>query len=123
MKVPWEQPSCSEMDDKFMGNISIKKLPEKMIRNASKDTLYGKADDRLSKMASTLVHICRNEDFAHEEMRAYGAPSECWPLIQSSLEKLRKQIFEENDMDETEFVEAVANRTSGKWVYCNLRIR
>jgi hypothetical protein len=94
-----------------------------MLRNCKADTLFGKADDKLSRMASLLAHITRNEDFAHEEMRAYGAPSECWPLIQQSLDKLRKQLFDENRMDEWEFIAAVSARTSSKWVYNNLRIR
>jgi hypothetical protein len=94
-----------------------------MIRNASKDTNFGKADDKLSRIATTLLMINREENEAWEDMSAWHAPSECWDLIKPALEAARKEIFNQSNMDETEFLAEVAKRTSDRWIYHHFYVR
>jgi hypothetical protein len=91
-----------------------------MIRNASKDTNFLKANDHLSRMASGLIHIMEQTDFAWDEMRAYGAPSECWTLIYKSIIRDKVALFAEFGMTPRQFSEEAAARTSEKWVYIHL---
>jgi hypothetical protein len=91
-----------------------------MLRNCSKDTLYGKADDTLSWIASRLLEISRSEQQSWEDCRAYHAPAECWHRIVRTNESKKKTLLELFSMDETEFLAAVRERTSERWVYYNL---
>jgi hypothetical protein len=91
-----------------------------MLRNCAADTLYGKADDKLSWIASRLIEIARSEQQSWEDLRAYHAPSECWTQVVRINESKKKTLLQLFDMDETEFLAAVRERTSERWVYYNL---
>lgn len=96
-----------------------------MIRNAKKDTNFGHADDRLSRLASRLIQAEKNLEFSYEEMHAYGAPSECGKLISDSFLREIDAIYRGEGITEPEFFRAMEERTSPRWVYfcCGIAMR
>lgn len=88
-----------------------------MIRNARKDTNFGHADDRLSRLASQLLELERGLEFSYQEMREMHAPSECGKLISDGFMRNLHQVYVEAGVTENEFFEQMEERTSPRWVY------
>jgi hypothetical protein len=89
-----------------------------MIRNAAAQTNFGHADDRLSRLTSELLEVVRSENDGFEDMRAFGAPSECGSMIHNSAIQQRDFVLARHgiqSMDEA--LAMVEERTSGYWVY------
>jgi len=91
-----------------------------MLRNCSADTLYGKADDRLSRISSAMLHLAQAEQQSWEDHRLMQAPAECWVSVKRDYESKKTLIFFAVGLDETEWLVAVRERTSERWVYYNL---
>jgi len=91
-----------------------------MLRNCSADTLFGRADDKLTRISSILRQLAKEQQEYWEEARLIGAPGECWNLIQRRYDSTLKVMFDIWGMDETEYLAAVRQRTSERWVYYNL---
>lgn len=87
------------------------------IRNASKDTLFTRANNTLSIIASEISYINKSEHESYEDIRAYHAPSECYTLVSKQYHYLRQSVFEKYNMTEEQFDEAVRQRTSEKWIH------
>jgi len=93
-----------------------------MIRNASLDTNFGRADSFMSRLTSELRDLDRWRQECYEDMDVYDAPSECGSLINKSYSSKRRAIFKKYNIEEYDYFEFVAERTTGKWVYNNLTI-
>jgi len=94
-----------------------------MIKNASLDTNFGRADSILSRMVSELVKIERDEDECLEDMNLFHAPSECKHDLFKRTDRLYREVFKRYDINEHDFYYFVTERTSDKWVYKCLAIR
>lgn len=93
-----------------------------MLQNTSKDTLFLKADDKLSRMVSSLAAIYRGQEEAFEDMRAWHAPSECTRQIIQYTKILKADLFAQEGMTEQEFFQALRARISNRWIYYNLNV-
>ena len=71
--------------------------------------MYG-ADNRLTLAASGLFRLMQQEEFAWEEMHAFHAPGECWPIIQKGLDQDRTDVLKEFGFTEETFEEAFYSR-------------
>jgi hypothetical protein len=91
-----------------------------MLRNCSADTLFGKADDKLSWIASRLVQLARDEQQSWEDHHLYHAPAESWELVAKSFAYKKWVLFDVFGTNELEYLAAVRERTSERWVYYNL---
>jgi len=91
-----------------------------MLRNCSADTLYGKADDRLSRITSALLHLAQEKQESWEDCVLWSAPTECWKQIEDTHDRKKSLVLFYVGMDETEWLAAVRERTSERWVYYNL---
>lgn len=88
-----------------------------MLRNCSKDTLFGKADSKLSHLASLIAQINQSEAESYEDIRLFSAPSECMTLVSKQYHYLRQEAFNQYQITEEQFMDAVEERTSNKWIY------
>jgi hypothetical protein len=93
-----------------------------MLQNASKNTMFGKADDKLSRMISSLLAIYKGQEEAFEDLHAWHAPSECGTMIIRYTKNLKADLFEQEGMTEREFSKAIRTRISNRWIYYNLNI-
>lgn len=91
-----------------------------MLRNTSKDTLFGKADDRLSRLASALRQITVRAHERYEDVNAWGAPSECYNLVHNISVGEREDTLSEFGLSHfEEAMELISERTTGKWIHFN----
>jgi len=88
-----------------------------MLRNCSAATLFGKADSKLSDLASLISLINQSEAESYEDIRLFGAPSECMTLVSKQYHYLRQEAFNQYQVTEEEFMEEVAERTSWRWIH------
>jgi len=93
-----------------------------MLKNCSADTLFGKADDKLSRMCTSLAQLAQARSECYEDVQMWHAPSECYDSIDRSYNVKERQVFEDADMDYIEFHHAITLRTSERWTYYNLPI-
>lgn len=93
-----------------------------MIRNASKDTNFGKADSLLSRLSSELAVLDRDREEGYADMRAFHAPSECGTLIERSYARKRRELFKRFQISEYDFIEFLGERVSSKWIYQHVPI-
>jgi hypothetical protein len=77
-----------------------------------------KKNKHLSGVCSALYALRRGEDSIAEDMRAFGAPSECYADAYRGYERRRQEIIEESGFLCEEVLRGVINlRVSHKWLY------
>lgn len=94
-----------------------------MITNAAAQTFFGKADDKLSRLVTKLVEINRSEAEGYEDMRMWGAPSECGKIIASRADRERIAVCNEFDVTLEEAYTAIQRATSERWLYFSCVVR
>ena len=88
-----------------------------MIKNASAQTNFGKADSKLSYLASLISMINRDEHECYEDIRAFSGPSECYTLVSKQYHYARLEAFNQYGITEEQFDDAIKERTSEKWIH------
>jgi len=88
-----------------------------MIRNASQDTNFGRANSVLTEVANELLAINCYEQEAYEDAAKYNAPGECYILIRNDYTDRRNRLFQQYCMDADLFFWLLKERTSELWVF------
>lgn len=78
--------------------------------------LHG-ADDRLSRCATALHALALHEASAYDDLAAFGAPSECTPLVRRDLERRALAIVAAHGFTAEAFERALGERTCPRFVY------
>lgn len=76
-----------------------------------------------SNFTATITKLlaCANADaFAHEEIDAFYAPSECHALVNRSTEREMQAILADAGYTAKELESEAVERTSYRWVHFNL---
>ena len=77
----------------------------------------------LSAACSEVRKLARERAAAHDDIRAFGAPSECYDDVRRSYERALLEIVKRHGFLNVEiFYDVVVARTSGKWAHFNLGI-
>jgi len=111
-----------ELENLGLQDVRIKNEDISMIKNASKDTNFGKADSILSRLSSELRQLDRSREEGYEDMRLFNAPSECGELIEASYRRQRRELFKKYQIDEYDYFEFVGERISSRWIHYNISI-
>ena len=74
-------------------------------------------DDSFSRLCSELLQDMRDIDACYEDLRAYGAPSECGILIGKSGDKAIAATLQKYGYTQRGFLAELGRRTTGKFVY------
>lgn len=72
----------------------------------------------LSAVTSELHDLLRNNDFAHVEVDAYYAPSECHRDVDRGMAEQIEEIIKKHGFSDTAvFLRVLRQRTTDHWVY------
>jgi hypothetical protein len=75
-----------------------------------------------SELCSRYIQIKRAEDSAFDELRAFGAPSECGSIVADGYRRDVSELLGSNGFpDEDAFLDEVARRTSSRFVHFNFQ--
>lgn len=88
-----------------------------MIRNASQDTLFGKADDKLSRLASALYQENKDLHERLEDADAHHAPGEIYRDISRHHDERTALIIFAEGFTEESLYEAFRERTTHRFIY------
>jgi len=78
------------------------------------------ATDRASRLASGVSQLFASESAGYEDIRRFGAPSECGALVSRHIRQGMTDLlikFEIGSVDE--YNELVLSRVDGRWAYMN----
>lgn len=77
-----------------------------------------KANKPLTAAVNELHQLNQAEDFAYEEMDAFGAPGECGHLIARGIDADREKIAAKYGfLNYRVLLDVIAKRVSDKWLY------
>jgi hypothetical protein len=76
-----------------------------------------KANDKLSRLVSTILAELGSCSQAFEEMHLYHAPSECGHDISNASSREIKKILTDAGYTPDEFIKEVEDRTTPKFAY------
>ena len=79
-----------------------------------------KSDDSFSRLCSALHREAVTLDGADEEIRAYGAPSECYDLVESTYASTVVDMLNEAGYTPDSFDDELRKRTSDHVAHFNL---
>lgn len=77
------------------------------------------ANNNLSKCASALYKAFSIHAYEDEDLHAYYAPSECYTLVHKQQIQQIKNILAKHNYTAKQFITALEERTSAKFVYFN----
>lgn len=83
-----------------------------------RQTLIGRADDKLSRLASAVAKLRREESAAFDDPITQSAPGECWRDISRGYDSALDALAQEFGFADIEAAtEAMQERTTGRWMY------
>ena len=69
-------------------------------RTLQQRSIFERADSKLTRIASEVLRVLHEVDAVEDEMRAFGAPSECAALAYKSLEESMKFVLYVNGYED-----------------------
>lgn len=72
---------------------------------------------RFSSCTQALLEIDRAEDFAYDEVRAFGAPSECNRVVSRGADRDRELALQVCGYTWETYQQELERRVSGKWIH------
>lgn len=75
--------------------------------------------DQLSRCASALHRLAEETAAGYEDVRVWGAPSECATLVTKAHTRQRTIILGQFGYDEDTFEREMVSRTTDRWCWVN----
>jgi len=117
-----------DSDERAYLMLEVKRLSDKVTLTEKHEddeepvTRFSIANSELSDAVSEYVQIHGDNLIMHEDVSAWGAPSECHADVNKSFEKQLHEFYEKHGFrDEEHFFKVVSKRTSDRWVYFGLQ--